>query len=135
MPESKKGAWRLRSTVPTSQGPATSVDASFVRPGLGFEGQHRSMQDCQSLALARLILEDANGQEFYPMCLILSIMLAKGVTFPLSPQSSFIQLLWKWPRASQIGRIKFPNPCRAQLLSVPGCRNGTCCLPGVLTLA
>jgi hypothetical protein len=86
--------------------------------------------------LARLILEDANGQEVYPLCLlILSKMLAKGVTFPLSPQSSFIQLLWKWPRASQIGRVKFLNLCRAQLLSVPGCRNGTCYLPGVLTLA
>lgn len=116
MPENKKGAWRLRSTVPTFQGPATAVDASFVWPGLGFEGQHRSMQDCRSLVLARLILKDANGQEFYPMCLILSKMLGKGVTFPLSPQSSSIQLLWKWLRASQIGRIKFPHLCRAQLL-------------------
>jgi hypothetical protein len=38
VPENKKGALRLRSTVPVSQGLATSVDASFVWPGLALKG-------------------------------------------------------------------------------------------------
>lgn len=85
---------------------------------------------------AQCILEDANAEQFYPMCLqIPSKMLAKGVTIPLSLQSSLTQLLWRWARTSQTDRkYRFPNLCKAQPLSVPGSRNGTCYLPGVLTL-
>lgn len=57
----------------------------------------------EAQGLLSCTLEMLMQRKFYPMGLpILSKVLAKGVTFSSSLPSSFTQLLWKWPRASQI---------------------------------
>lgn len=58
MPENKKRALRLRSTGPASQGPAASVDASFVWPGLEYARLQES--SAWSAASRKMLMENSS---------------------------------------------------------------------------
>lgn len=124
VPEHKKRALRLRSTVSLTQGPLPSVEeeTSFAWSGWGFKGQHWLMQDCRSPELAQLHPGDTNIETLLSHVSSPSLQNAcQRVTLSLSLLSSFTQLLRKWPRASQTGSTEFPIMCRTQRPGVPGC--------------